>query len=285
LNINWYPGHMVKAKRAIEENIKMVDIVVMLLDARAPFSCRNPELEKIARRKKVVIVLNKADLAAPASTKGYIKKLREQGFMAVAMDSISGKGQKEVIETLRKAYQDKADIMITKGNRVRPARVMITGVPNIGKSTFLNTLVGQKAARTGAKPGITRGKQWVRVRDDIEFMDTPGLMWPKIDNAEQGLKLALLNIIGENAYEEEKVALYLIDILQTRFPKVLSDYYKVTDLDARGEEILDQISRKRGHLLKGGSLDLEKTCQHLLIDYRSGTLGRISLDDDYLTKA
>ncbi|MDD3852056.1 MAG: ribosome biogenesis GTPase YlqF [Syntrophomonadaceae bacterium] len=284
MNINWYPGHMVKAKRAIEENIKMVDMVVMLLDARAPFSCRNPELEKIARRKKIVIVLNKADLAAPASTKAYIKRLIDQGLVAVAMDSISGRGQKEVIEVLRKAYQDKADIMISKGNRVRPARVMITGVPNIGKSTFLNTLVRQKAARTGAKPGITRGKQWVRVRDDIEFMDTPGLMWPKIDNTEQGLKLALLNIIGENAYEEEKVALYLINILQTRFPEVLSDYYKVTDLHVSSEEILEQISRKRGHLLKGGSLDLEKTCKHLLIDYRSGTLGRISLDDDYLSE-
>lgn len=284
MNINWYPGHMVKAKRAIEENIKLVDIVVMLLDARAPFSCRNPELEKIARRKKIVMVLNKADLAASASTKAYIKKLTDQGMVAVAMDSIHGKGQKEVIEALRMAYQDKADIMISKGNRVRPARVMITGVPNIGKSTFLNTLVGQKAARTGAKPGITRGKQWVRVRDDIEFMDTPGLMWPKIDNTEQGLKLALLNIIGENAYEEEKVALYLINILQTRFPKVLSDYYKVTDLDVSSEELLEQISRKRGHLLKGGSLDIEKTCKHLLIDYRSGTLGRISLDDDYLSE-
>jgi len=276
---------MVKAKRAIEENIKLVDIVVMLLDARAPFSCRNPELEKIARRKKIVMVLNKADLAASASTKAYIKKLTDQGMVAVAMDSIHGKGQKEVIEALRMAYQDKADIMISKGNRVRPARVMITGVPNIGKSTFLNTLVGQKAARTGAKPGITRGKQWVRVRDDIEFMDTPGLMWPKIDNTEQGLKLALLNIIGENAYKEEEVALYLINILQTRFPKVLSDYYKVTDLGVSNAEILEQISRKRGHLLKGGSLDLEKTCKHLLIDYRSGTLGRISLDDDYLTQA
>ncbi|NLT20061.1 MAG: ribosome biogenesis GTPase YlqF [Syntrophomonadaceae bacterium] len=285
MNINWYPGHMVKAKRAIEENIKLVDIVVMLLDARAPFSCRNPELEKIARRKKIVMVLNKADLAASASTKAYIKKLTDQGMVAVAMDSIHGKGQKEVIEALRMAYQDKADIMISKGNRVRPARVMITGVPNIGKSTFLNTLVGQKAARTGAKPGITRGKQWVRVRDDIEFMDTPGLMWPKIDNTEQGLKLALLNIIGENAYKEEEVALYLINILQTRFPKVLSDYYKVTDLGVSNAEILEQISRKRGHLLKGGSLDLEKTCKHLLIDYRSGTLGRISLDDDYLTQA
>ncbi len=285
MNINWYPGHMVKAKRAIEENIKLVDIVVMLLDARAPFSCRNPELEKIARRKKIVMVLNKADLAASASTKAYIKKLTDQGMVAVAMDSIHGKGQKEVIEALRMAYQDKADIMISKGNRVRPARVMITGVPNIGKSTFLNTLVGQKAARTGAKPGITRGKQWVRVRDDIEFMDTPGLMWPKIDNTEQGLKLALLNIIGENAYKEEEVALYLINILQTRFPKVLSDYYKVTDLGVSNAEILEHISRKRGHLLKGGSLDLEKTCKHLLIDYRSGTLGRISLDDDYLTQA
>ena len=245
MNINWYPGHMVKAKRAIEENIKLVDIVVMLLDARAPFSCRNPELEKIARRKKIVMVLNKADLAASASTKAYIKKLTDQGMVAVAMDSIHGKGQKEVIEALRMAYQDKADIMISKGNRVRPARVMITGVPNIGKSTFLNTLVGQKAARTGAKPGITRGKQWVRVRDDIEFMDTPGLMWPKIDNTEQGLKLALLNIIGENAYKEEEVALYLINILQTRFPKVLSDYYKVTDLGVSNAEILEHISRKR----------------------------------------
>lgn len=276
--INWYPGHMVKARREIEENVKLVDIVAMLLDARAPFSCRNRDLEKIVSHKKLVFILNKMDLASMTCTQEYQKKLQDDGYSVAIIDSSSGKGAKEVLQTIKDAYREQADKMLAKGRRVRSARVMVVGVPNIGKSTFLNCLVGQKVARTGAKPGITRGKQWVRVREDIEFMDTPGLMWPKVEDDEQGLKLALLNIVGENAYNEEAVALYLIKILKEKAPQVIFTRYKVEDINMGEIEIFEEIARKRGYLNKGSIPDIDKTCHLLIQDYRRGNLGRISLD-------
>lgn len=277
--INWYPGHMVKAKREIEENVKLVDIVLMLLDARAPFSCRNHDLEKIVSRKKLVFILNKMDLASPNCTQQYQKALQDEGYLVAVMDSSSGKGAKDVMQTIKDAYQEQADQMLAKGRRVRSPRVMVVGVPNIGKSTFLNCLVGQKVARTGAKPGLTRGKQWVRVREDIEFMDTPGLMWPKVEEEEQGLKLALLNIVGENAYNEYDVALYLTKTLKEKAPQVIFTKYKVENVDRDEVEIMEDIARKRGYLNKGGIPDTDKTCSLLIQDYRRGNLGKISLDE------
>lgn len=278
MSINWYPGHMVKAKREIAENVKLVDIVAILLDARAPFSCRNPELERIARRKQIIIVLNKMDLASPLATRQYVQALQKEGFPTAAIDSTSGRGAKEVIQVIKTAYQEQANDMIQRGRRVRAARVMIVGVPNIGKSTFLNCLAGKKVARTGAKPGITRGKQWIRVREDIEFMDTPGLMWPKVEVEEQGLKLAVLNIVGENAYNEEDVALYLIRTLVKLDPQALLEHFKLESLNKSEPELLQDMARNRGHLLKGGLLDTDKTCIMLLQDFRKGNMGRISLD-------
>ncbi|MGI5921665.1 MAG: ribosome biogenesis GTPase YlqF [Syntrophomonadaceae bacterium] len=278
MTINWYPGHMVKARREIEENIKLVDIVTLLLDARAPFSCRNPELEKLANKKKVIFVLNKMDLASPTATEKYLNDFSRQGYMAVAMDSLSGKGSREVIQAIKEAFKDQEAEMRRRGRRIREARVMVAGVPNIGKSTFLNSLVGKKIAMTGAKPGITRGKQWVRVRKDIEFMDTPGLMWPKVESTEQGLKLALLDIVGERAYQEYDVALFLIDYLVNRAPQILQDVFGLTDLEKSSHELLGDIARRRGHLVKGGALDTDKTCLVLLQEFRKGKLGRLSLD-------
>ena len=276
--INWYPGHMVKAKKEIQENIKLVDIVLMLLDARAPFSCRNPDLEKIISRKKIIFILNKMDLASPVLTQQYQQRLQKAGYPTAVMDSSSGKGGKEVLQTIKNVYQQQAEEMLSKGRRVRSPRVMVVGVPNIGKSTFLNCLVGKKAARTGAKPGLTRGKQWVRVREDIEFMDTPGLMWPRVEVTEQGLKLALLNIVGENAYEEYDVALYLLKTLRVKTPQIFFTRYKVENDQIGEEELLAEIASNRGYLNKGGTPDIDKTCHLLLQDYRRGNLGRISLD-------
>lgn len=276
--INWYPGHMVKAKREIAENIKLVDVVLMLLDARAPFSCRNPELEKIISRKKIIFILNKMDLASPSSTQQYQQRLQQEGYPTAAMDSSTGKGAKEVLQLIKSVYQQQAEEMLSKGRRIRSPRVMVVGVPNIGKSTFLNCLVGKKVAQTGAKPGVTRGKQWVRVREDIEFMDTPGLMWPKVEEEEQGLKLALLNIVGENAYEEYEVALYLLKTLQVKTPQIFFTRYRVEDVQLDAETMLAEIARNRGYLNKGGMPDIDKTCHLLLQDYRRGNLGRISLD-------
>lgn len=276
--INWYPGHMVKAKREIQENIKLVDIVAILLDARAPFSCRNADLEKMSSRKQILFVLNKMDLADPEGIKEYLERFRAEGKMAVAVDSTSGRGLPGVIQAIKSLYQPLAQEMVRKGRRIRPARVMIVGVPNIGKSTFLNCLAGKKMAMTGAKPGITKGKQWVRVREDIELMDTPGLMWPKVEAEEQGLKLALLNIVGEKAYQEQEVIFYLLRRLQKEAPNILIEKLKVRDPEMEPDALLDEIARKRGHLLKAGALDLGKTCTALLQDFRRGRLGLINLD-------
>lgn len=278
LSINWYPGHMVKARKEIKENIKLVDVVVILLDARAPFSCRNMDLEKMVQGKKVVMVLNKMDLVLPAARKEYIELLRQEGYPAVSVDSVSGKGTKGALQAIVYAFKGKAEEMQKKGRRLRPIRVMVVGVPNVGKSTFLNCLVGKKMAKTGAKPGVTKGKQWFRVREDLEFMDTPGLMWPKIEKKEQGFRLALLDIIGENAYDYYDVALYLIRVLKEKSPQVLRDRFQLQDLDEEEVKILEEISKKRGYFLRRGEPDLAKTCKMLVQEFRKGNLGRISLD-------
>lgn len=278
MSINWYPGHMVKARREIEANIKLVDMVLILLDARAPFSCRNPDIEKMTKSKKNIFILNKADLAIPEITASYLDILEKNGHKAAAVDSISGKGNKVILQLITQGYQEQALKMLNKGRRVRPARIMITGVPNVGKSTLLNSLAGQKATKTGNKPGVTRGKQWIRIREDMELLDTPGLMWPKIETREQGMKLALLNIVGGNAYNEHEAALYLLNLLQSQWPQTLGEKFKLDAADKTASGLLEDIARKRGHLLKGGQLDTDKTCTMLLQDFRRGKLGRFSLD-------
>lgn len=278
MSINWYPGHMVKAKREIEKNLKMVDMVLILLDARAPFSCRNIDLEKMARRKSIIMIFSKVDLADPDYTKKYISRFAKEGIPVAGINSLNGRGSKEVLQLISDTFKEQADKMVAKGRRVRAARVMVAGVPNVGKSTFLNCLVGKKAAQTGAKPGVTKGQQWIRIRDDIELMDTPGLMWPKIENEDQGKKLALLNIVGENAYQEYEVALFLLDILKQKSPDILTGKLKLKDINKPNEELLDDISILRGHLLKQGRPDTAKTCKLLLQDFRKGKLGRLSLD-------
>lgn len=276
--IQWFPGHMVKARREIESNIKLVDVVIMLLDARAPIACRNPELENMIRKKQLLLVLNKVDLADARATARHRQMLKKEGYMVASMDSLHGRGSKKVLELIQQAYAPQATQMLKKGRRVRPVRVMVVGVPNVGKSTFLNCLAGRKIARVGEKPGITRGKQWLRIRDDIELLDTPGLMWPKIEDEKQGLKLALLNIIGENAYQDYDVALYLVELLKERHPVILQERYRVEDIKLPVEDILAAIAVTRGLLQKGGEPNLDQTSRLVLQEYRRGMMGAISLE-------
>ncbi|MGS0765038.1 ribosome biogenesis GTPase YlqF [Syntrophomonas curvata] len=278
MSINWFPGHMVKAQREIRENLKLVDLVAMLVDARAPFSCRNLQLEKIISPKKTIIVLNKMDLAPAADTSRHLEIIRNEGHLAGAMDSSSGKGSREILQIIAAAFAPLLQDLKNRGRRPRPARLMIVGVPNVGKSSFLNSLAGKKVAATGARPGVTRGKQWVRIREDIEFMDTPGLMWPKVESEEQGLNLALLDIVGEKAYQEYDVCLYLLRVLKEKAPDILREKLKIGSLERPEQEILEDIARSKGHLVKGGEVDADKTCNVLLQDFRKGRLGRISLE-------
>lgn len=276
--IQWFPGHMVKARREIENSIKLVDIVIMLLDARAPVACRNLELEEMAAPRQLLFVLNKIDLADPGTTTRHRHMLQKQGFRVAGMDSLHCRGSKKVLEMIQKAFRPKAELMLQKGRRIRPARIMVVGVPNVGKSTFLNCLTGRKMVKVGEKPGVTRGKQWVRIKDDIELLDTPGLMWPKIEDQKQGLKLALLNIIGENAYRDYDVALYLLELLREKCPTVLKERYQVLDIESPAEDILAAIAVKRGLLQKGGAPNSDQACRLILQEYRQGIMGRVSLE-------
>ncbi len=285
MSINWYPGHMVRAKREIEENLKLVDMVVIILDARAPFSCRNPELERMVNKKPLIMVLNKKDLADPDMTSKYIKSFKEQGINALAMDSVHTRGKKQVLQALSEAYKPFVLEMLARGRRVRPARVMVAGVPNTGKSSFLNCIVGQKAAVTGARPGVTRGKQWIRIQEDIEFLDTPGVMWPRIETPEQGLKLALLDIVGARSYDEEEVALFLVQFLQENNNKILEEKFHIQVDVEDSRQAFNLIGRKKGYLLRGGDVDPEKTARFLLQEFRKGRLGSISLDHHDLQAA
>lgn len=278
MSINWYPGHMVRAKREIEENLKLVDIVAVVLDARAPFSCRNPELEAMVGKKPVVMVLNKSDLADPSLTRKYLEAISAEGFLSLSMDALHRKGKNALLQALTTAYKPKAREMLAKGRRVRPARVMVAGVPNTGKSTFLNCLVGRNTAATGARPGITRGKQWVRIQADMELLDTPGVMWPKIDNPEQGLKLALLDIVGQNAYNEVDVARYLLEVLKSKGTSVILEKLGM-NINEDSYTALQTVSLKKGFKLPGGSADEEKMACFLLQEFRKGRLGLISLDE------
>ena len=269
---------MVTARREIEENIKLVDIILLVLDARAPFSCRNPQLENMLQNKKVLYIFNKSDLADPEQTRKYILQFQQQGLVAVAMEAISGGGRKEVLKQVQLMYQELAARMLEKGRRVRPARLMVAGVPNVGKSTVLNVLAGKKSARTGEKPGVTRGKQWVRYAEQLEIMDTPGLMWPKVESEAQGYKLALLNIVGSKAYQEYDVILFLLAELRLFNPQILQDKIHHDALNYSNEELLSELAKRRGYLQHGGAVDHEKTAQVILHEFRKGKWGRFSMD-------
>lgn len=277
--VNWFPGHMVKARREIRENATLVDIVIEILDARAPRSTSNPDLPELVKKKPIIRVLNKSDLADPEATRRFVEHFRAEGLTAISMDSLTGKGSREVLQAIMDTYQPLAEALLKRRARVRPPRVMVVGVPNVGKSSFLNALVGKKAAKTGAKPGITRGRQWIRVRGDVELLDTPGIMWPKVDSEEQGLKLALLAVVGEKAYHDEEIALYLLKVLQARNPQILWKRYQIEVPGLKAAEILQLVGTRRGYLVKGGTVDTAKTARVLIEEFRRGNLGAITLDE------
>jgi len=277
--VNWFPGHMVKARREIRENATLVDIVIEILDARAPRSTSNPDLPQLVKKKPIIRVLNKSDLADPEATRRFVEHFRAEGLTAISMDSLTGKGSREVLQAIMDTYQPLAEALLKRRARVRPPRVMVVGVPNVGKSSFLNALVGKKAAKTGAKPGITRGRQWIRVRGDVELLDTPGIMWPKVDSEEQGLKLALLAVVGEKAYHDEEIALYLLKVLQARNPQILWERYQIKVPGLEAAEILQLVGTGRGYLVKGGTVDTAKTARVLIEEFRRGNLGAITLDE------
>lgn len=277
MHFQWYPGHMTKARRAMETDIKLVDLVIELLDARAPLSSRNPDIDTLGKNKARMILLNKVDLADAKKTQEWEAYFREKGFSVVLLDSRSGAGLKFVYEGIQEACREKIERDKKRGIKNRPIRAMVVGIPNVGKSTFINTLAGRVCAKTGNKPGVTKGNQWIRLNKNVELLDTPGILWPKFEDQIVGLHLAFIGSIKDDIIHTEELAYELVGFLKTDYPLILKQRYGF-ETEEDNYEVLKQIAQARHCLLKGGGLNTEKASAMLLDDFRSGKLGRITVE-------
>ena len=278
-NLQWFPGHMKKAQRLIEENLKLVDIIIELLDARIPYSSANPMLAEIIKDKPRLVALNKSDLADPAMTKAWLAYFRGQGMAAVSIDSLNGKGLKQLVKLAEDLARPKTEKLVAKGGKARAARCMILGIPNVGKSSLINRLAGSVKAKAADKPGVTRAKQWIKLGSNLDLLDMPGILWPKFEDMTVGLKLAFTGAINDDIYDREKVTALLLESLRRDHPERLTERFKFKgELPETGLELLDAVGRKRGCLVKGGVVDLEKAVNIVLTEFRSGKLGAVTLD-------
>ncbi|MGM9541342.1 MAG: ribosome biogenesis GTPase YlqF [Candidatus Limivicinus sp.] len=279
MNIQWFPGHMTKAQRMIEENLKMVDAVCEILDARIPRSSRNPDIDRLAGDKPRLVILNRTDLADPTITARWRKYFEAQGLAILETDARSGKGVNGFAPAIRRLLADKIKEYEAKGQVGRPLRVMILGIPNVGKSTFINKVAGRKAAIAGDKPGVTRGKQWINIDSGLDLLDTPGILWPRFDSQEVGEMLAITNAIKADVLDKETLAANFMLRLRQMYPQAIADRYKFQpDPEMNGFELLEQAARKRGFLVSRGEYDIERMANTLLGEYHDGKLGRLSLE-------
>ena len=279
MNIQWFPGHMTKAQRMIEENLKMVDAVCEILDARIPRSSRNPDIDRLAGDKPRLVILNRTDLADPAITARWRKYFEAQGLAILETDARTGKGVNGFAPAIRRLLADKIREYEAKGQVGRPLRVMILGIPNVGKSTFINKVAGRKAAIAGDKPGVTRGKQWINIDVGLDLLDTPGILWPRFDSQEVGEMLAITNAIKADVLDKETLAANFMLRLRQMYPQAIVDRYKFQpDPEMNGFELLEQAAKKRGFLVSRGEYDIERMANTLLGEYHDGKLGRLSLE-------
>ena len=277
-SLQWYPGHMRKAERLVKENLKLVDVVVELLDARIPLSSANPVLREIVDDKPRVIVLNKADLADEAATRAWVKYFAEQELVAVPVDAVKGRGVKELVQAIAKCAKPKTDKLVQHGAKARAARCMILGIPNVGKSSLINRLSGGSKTKVENRPGVTRAKQWIRLGAQLELLDMPGILWPKFEDQQAALHLAFTGAINDNVYDVASVVLLLLNTLRIAYPSALMERYRLEGELPSGVELLEEIGRKRGCLRAGDRIDDEKAQQIVLTDFRSGRLGHVTLD-------
>ena len=277
MHFQWYPGHMTKARRMMQENIKLIDIVVELVDARVPFSSKNPDIDELAKNKYRLIVLNKADMADAKTTAVWQNYFEAKGFFVAKVNSQKGAGMKEVKSLIEKACQEKKARDKKRGILNRPLRAMVVGIPNVGKSTFINSFAGKACAKTGNKPGVTKGKQWIRLNKNVELLDTPGILWPKFEDQTVGLRLAFIGSIKDEILNTEELGGELIRFLVQSYPGVLQEKYDVSE----SQDIyacLEEIAKNRHCLVRGSELDMEKAARLLLDDFRNGRIGRITLE-------
>lgn len=277
MNYQWYPGHMTKAVRMMREDIKLVDLVIELVDARIPFSSRNPDIDALAQNKFRIVLLNKSDLADPSANKLWMEFFKEQGIAALEVNSRTGQGLKALNGLVQEVCREKIERDRKRGIVNRPVRAMVVGIPNVGKSTFVNSYAGKACAKTGNKPGVTKGKQWIRLNKSLELLDTPGILWPKFEDQTVGMHLAFIGSMNDEVIILEELACDLLKELGKLYPTCIEKRYQISTYEDSAKT-LEEIARSRGCFLKGETLDLKKASDLLLDDFRSGRLGRISLE-------
>lgn len=279
MNIQWYPGHMTKTRRQMEHDVKLVDLVAEVVDARIPISSRNPDIDAMAGDRPRLIIFNRVDQADPALTARWAAWFRERGHGVLETDAKSGKGVNQFSSAAKHVLRDKLAAWNAKGQVGRPIRAMVVGVPNVGKSTFINKAAKRKSAKAGDRPGVTRGKQWVSVDSGLELLDTPGILWPKFEDKTTGLHLAFTGAVKDEVTDVEELACALLELLRDRYPHTLEERYKLSAQDdLPGWELLEQAAQKRGMLVSGGEVDSERMAKVLLDEFRGGKLGRFTLE-------
>ena len=282
MNVQWYPGHMTKAKRQMQEDIKLIDLIIELVDARVPLSSRNPDIDELGKNKSRLILLNKSDLADERQNEAWKTYFQAKGFYVVKVDSRNGSGMKAINNVIQEACKEKIERDRRRGIKNRPIRAMVVGIPNVGKSTFINTFAGRACAKTGNKPGVTKGKQWIRLNKGVELLDTPGILWPKFEDQTVGLRLAFIGSIKDEILNTEELAAELIQFMKKHYAGVLAEKYAITEVEDPYACLTD-IAKNRHCLLRGSELDTNKAAMLLIDDFRNGRLGKITLEfpEDY----
>ncbi|WP_094546603.1 ribosome biogenesis GTPase YlqF [Petroclostridium xylanilyticum] len=279
MNIQWYPGHMAKTRRMIQENLKLVDMVIELVDSRLPLSSRNPDIDNILGSKPRLLIMNKCDLADPAVNAAWVQWFHDNGINILLVDSITGKGFNDIHNVSRQILKEKIEKEKSKGIVNRAIKLMVVGIPNVGKSSFINKFAGKASAKTGDRPGVTRGKQWIRLKNGYELLDTPGILWPKFEDPEVGKKLAYTGAIKDEIIDIEELTCSLLEFLRDYYPEKLKARYKLDNIaELKGFELLQNIGKNRGCIVAGGDVDTFRTAGIILDEFRGAKIGNISLE-------
>ena len=279
MNYQWYPGHMTKAKRMMQEDIKLIDLIIEITDARIPLSSRNPDIDELGKNKFRLILLNKSDLADPVQNKKWTAFFEEKGYAVLEINAKTGAGMRSIQDTIRAVCKEKIERDKKRGIVNRPIRAMVVGIPNVGKSTFINSFAKKACAKTGNKPGVTKGKQWIKVNPTLELLDTPGILWPRFEDPEVGIRLAYTGAVKEGVIDLEELAYRLMELLHKFYPQTLLERYKVEAPEGTpGWQLLEMAGRKRGYLISGGEVNTERMAKVLLDEFRSGKLGNFTLE-------
>ena len=277
MQYQWYPGHMSKAKRQMQEDIKLIDVVIELVDARIPYSSKNPDIDGLAKGKSRILLMNKSDMADAQRTEQWKQYYESKGYFVGLVNSRNGQGVKEVHEIIKKACREKIERDRKRGILNRPVRAMIVGIPNVGKSTFINSFAGKAVAKTGNKPGVTKGKQWIKLNKDVELLDTPGILWPKFEDQKVGMRIAFIGSINDTILNPTDMAFELCKYLYVNYPGVLAARYGIEESND-AVLMLNEIAKRRGCLLKGGEFDIEKASIFIMDDFRNVKIGNITLE-------